>query len=59
MIRNPVKNEDGSINVELEHPDFGWIPFTAREDDCEDYGKFIYQQLINGEYGEINESSDA
>lgn len=33
--RNPKRNAVGSIDLEINHPDFGWIPFTA---DVEDRG---------------------
>jgi len=46
-IRNPIYNEHGSIDCELEHPDFGWIPFTASPDDSEQHGRDIYAALID------------
>lgn len=45
--RNPKYNEDGSIDVEIEHPLYGWIPFTARADDVEEHGREIFEQLKN------------
>lgn len=41
-IRNPFLNADGSINCEIDHPVFGWIPFTARDDDVEAHGREIF-----------------
>ena len=35
-------NADGSIDMEVEHAKFGWIPFTARSDDEEDFGKEMF-----------------
>jgi hypothetical protein len=32
-IRNPQHASGGSIDCEINHPDFGWIPFTATADD--------------------------
>lgn len=32
-FRNATLNEDGSANCEINHPDYGWIPFTARRGD--------------------------
>jgi hypothetical protein len=33
--RNPTRNAGGTIDVEIKHPSFGWIPFTA---DARDLG---------------------
>ena len=43
--RNPTYNENGTIDVEINHPDFGWIPFTASADDCEPHGRQIFEDL--------------
>lgn len=43
MIRNPVFNAYGTIDCEVEHPQFGWIPFTASLDDVEKHGRDIYE----------------
>lgn len=34
-FRSPVFNGFGTIDVEVDHPVFGWIPLTASEDDPE------------------------
>ena len=48
--RNPKYNHDGSIDCEINHPQFGWIPFTARADDCEEHGRIIFAEIEkNGE----------
>jgi hypothetical protein len=31
--RNPVRNAFGTIDLEINHPKYGWIPFTADPDD--------------------------
>lgn len=31
-----------AVDLELDHPDFGWIPFTARADDVEEHGREIF-----------------
>jgi hypothetical protein len=31
--RNHQFTSDGAIDCEVNHPDFGWIPFTAKADD--------------------------
>ena len=43
--RNPLRNENGSIDIEFNHPDLGWIPFTASADDPEEHGQNIYKIL--------------
>lgn len=31
--RNPKRTRDGKIEVEIEHPEYGWIPYSADPDD--------------------------
>ena len=31
--RNPIRNASGTIDVEINHPVYGWIPFTADPED--------------------------
>lgn len=31
--RNPKYNADGNIDVEIKHPEEGWIPYTLDMDD--------------------------
>lgn len=45
--RAPIFNASGSIDVEINHPDHGWIPFTASQDDCEPHGRQIHTDLQN------------
>jgi len=42
-----------SIDLEYNHPEYGWIPFTATADDVEQLGRDIYAAAITGEYGPI------
>ena len=44
-IRNAVRLQDGRFDCEINHPVFGWIPFTASPDDPEAHGRAIYQEL--------------
>ena len=46
-IRNAAYNAYGTIDCELEHPVFGWIPFTASSDDVEIHGREIYAVLLS------------
>lgn len=47
QIKNPVYNSQGTIDCEIEHPVYGWIPFTASPDDVELHGREIYQSIID------------
>jgi hypothetical protein len=42
MVRDAVYNAAGSIDCEILHPTYGWIPFTASPDDVEQHGREIY-----------------
>lgn len=52
-IKTPRFNSLGSIDCEIEHPQFGWIPFTASPDDNTELGRSLYAALMTGEHGEI------
>jgi hypothetical protein len=43
--RNPVKQVDGAIHCEINHPDFGWVDFAARPDDVEPLGRAFYEKI--------------
>lgn len=47
-FRNPqFSNAEGTaIDVEINHPRFGWIPFTATPYDYEDHGRAIYDEAL-------------
>lgn len=45
-IRNPQYTADGRIDCEIEHPTFGWIPFTADQNDLEKHGRDIYAAAL-------------
>jgi|TARA_Y100000015_G_scaffold21675_1_gene21012 hypothetical protein len=32
-VKNPVYTENGDIDLEFNHPDFGWMPYTISESD--------------------------
>jgi hypothetical protein len=40
--KNASYNKVGSIDCEIEHPVFGWIPFTASPDDVEETGREVF-----------------
>jgi len=45
-VRNIEPLTDGRIDCEIEHPVFGWIPFTANATDPEYHGRVIYEHLV-------------
>lgn len=53
QIRNPVFNAQGTIDCEIEHPVYGWIPFTASPNDSEAHGREIYADAQAGKFGPI------
>lgn len=54
-VRNPQwAFESGEfINVEVNHPVYGWIPFTASPNDVDQTGRDIYAACLAGDYGVI------
>jgi hypothetical protein len=46
MIYSPTFNGNGGIDCEVDHPEFGRIPFTARQDDPEAYGSAIFEAAL-------------
>lgn len=54
-VRNPIHNAVGSIDCELNHATFGWIPYTATPDDDQALGREVYAALVAGEFGPIAE----
>lgn len=43
--RNATYNQYGTIDLEIDHPDYGWIPFTASPDDPEPFGRAVYEEI--------------
>lgn len=44
-FRNAVYDSTGTITCEIEHPVFGWIPFTASPDDVEPHGRALFTHI--------------
>jgi len=42
-----------SIDLIIDHPDLGTIPFTASGDDSEPLGQSLYSRAMSGEFGPI------
>jgi hypothetical protein len=55
QVRNPQHNAVGTIDMEIEHPAYGWIPFTASSDDTEQMGRELYAQAAAGNFGPVAE----
>ncbi len=47
--RKAKYNAAGTIDCEIDHPVFGWIPFTASPDDDTEYGPEIYGLALQGD----------
>lgn len=45
-IRNPRFTADNRIDCEIEHPAYGWIPFTADPNDAEQHGRDIHATAL-------------
>ena len=44
--RNPQYNHFGTVDCEIEHPTYGWMPFTASSDDPEEHGRELYARIL-------------
>lgn len=55
MIQNMswANAEQTAINCEINHPDYGWIPFTASPNDPEEHGRNIHAACLSGEHGPV------
>jgi hypothetical protein len=52
--KNPVwaNAEHTMIDCEINHPTYGWIPFTASPDDVEAHGREVFAALSKGDVAE-------
>lgn len=47
FVQGPfVQNVDGTIDCEIFHARFGWIPFTASSADPDEHGRVIHEVLL-------------
>ena len=51
-VRNMVYTETGAIDCEVLVGE-QWLPFCASEDDSMAYGATLYQEAIDGKWGEV------
>jgi hypothetical protein len=56
-IRNATQAIGGAIDVEYEHPKYGWIPFTASPDDSEELGREIYALAMKSDVAPMPQPS--
>lgn len=51
QARNPQYNQFGTIDLEIDHPVYGWIPYTADPTDpaCAE----IFTKALAGEFGAV------
>ena len=54
QAKDPVwaNAERTMIDCEINHPAYGWIPFTASPDDVEVYGREMFATLSQGDVAE-------
>lgn len=57
QVKNPRwgNAQHSIIDIEIDHPEYGWIPFTASPDDVEAYGRQLYAEAAAGQFGPIAE----
>ena len=50
-VRNAKYIDENHIRLDCEvnHPEFGWIPFTADPEDPEEFGRLVHAEAIKGE----------
>lgn len=52
-VRNlTIGKDEEHFNCEINHPVYGWIPYSVIKTDTEEFGRTLYQDIINGIYGE-------
>lgn len=53
QTKNPIYNSSGGIDMEIDHPVYGWIPFSASPNDTEQLGRDLYAEAVAGTLGAI------
>jgi len=52
--KNPRYTAQGDIDIELDHPEFGWIPFTASPNDVDNEGgRALFREIVAKEPGHV------
>lgn len=57
QVRNPqwANAQHTLIDLEIDHPEYGWILFTASPNDVEEYGRQLYAEAAAGQFGPVAE----
>lgn len=58
QVRNVRANNAGVIDIEINHPQYGWIWFTASPNDVEPHGRELYHLAVSGQLGKISTCSN-
>ena len=45
-VRNPTYTVDGRIDCEIDHPNHGWIPYTAGSGTSDVFEKAVYEAAL-------------
>lgn len=45
--------DNSTIDLEIDHPVYGWIPFTASPDDVEAHGRELFARAEAGDFGDV------
>ena len=48
QIRNARYNVFGTVDLEYNHPKYGWVWFTASPNDIEDLGRELHALALKG-----------
>lgn len=52
-VRNPRYNEFGTIDLEINHPTFGWISYTSAPVDSNETCFELFKLASAGQFGEV------
>lgn len=57
QVKNPrwANAQHTLIDIEIEHPEYGWLPFTANPNDVEEHGRQLYAEAVAGQFGPVAE----
>jgi hypothetical protein len=57
QVKNPrwANAQHTLIDIEIEHPEYGWLPFTANPNDVEEHGRQLYAEAAAGQFGPVAE----
>ena len=53
QFRNAQYYRNNTVECEVNHKEFGWVPFLATAYDGEEYGRELYRQLVEEHASEI------